>query len=88
MAQFGENVAYDFILRDDLVSGVMQRWMNSSTHRDNILGNFNVIGIGIWPAGDGKLYFTQLFARTREAAAPVPEPVSIPRVSPFPSKGR
>jgi len=41
-------------------------WMDSSGHRDNILGNFDYTGVGIaWSAADGAYYFTEIFIRSR-----------------------
>ncbi|MBN1938160.1 MAG: CAP domain-containing protein [Candidatus Aminicenantes bacterium] len=41
-------------------------WMDSSGHRDNILGNFDVSGVGAaWDGGLGVFYFTQIFICSR-----------------------
>jgi uncharacterized protein YkwD len=36
-------------------------WLHSPGHRKNIEGNYNLTGISIVKAADGKLYFTQIF---------------------------
>jgi uncharacterized protein YkwD len=37
-----------------------QAWMNSPGHRANILGSFNVIGVGVVCSG-GRVWATQSF---------------------------
>lgn len=52
----GENIA----MGQKTPAEVMQAWMNSKGHRDNILNpNFKEIGVGI--AKDGNVYWTQMF---------------------------
>jgi hypothetical protein len=58
----GENFAYGY----KSPSAVMDAWMNSSGHRDNILNeNFNYIGIGYYQDGASS-YWVQLFISTEE----------------------
>jgi uncharacterized protein YkwD len=52
-----ENVASDYIL----ATSVMNGWLNSSQHKANIEGNYNLIGVGVAKNSNGKLYYTQLF---------------------------
>jgi hypothetical protein len=52
-------------------------FMQSSSHRANILGDFTLAGVGAVTGSDGKLWVTQVFARVR-AAAPAPPPPSLP----------
>jgi uncharacterized protein YkwD len=55
---YGENVAFGYAT----AAAVMNAWMNSPGHRDNILNpNFTQIGIGIAVDGSGTLYWTQVF---------------------------
>jgi uncharacterized protein YkwD len=57
----GENVAYGYRTPE----AVMDGWMNSSGHRANILNcQAEAIGVGIAPASDGTLYWTQMFGST------------------------
>ena len=43
--------------------GVVESWMNSQGHRDNILDSyFSHIGVGVYEDDDGCLYWVQLFA--------------------------
>ncbi len=53
----GENIAYGY----DSPESVMNGWMNSQGHRENILNsNFEYIGVGVVEYG-GLLYWTQTF---------------------------
>lgn len=57
--------------------------MSSGSHRANILGDFNVLGVGVVRGADGRVYVTELFAKTATAVAePVPEPAPAPVVAP------
>lgn len=54
-----ENVAYGTLD----AKGVVDGWIKSPGHRKNMLGNFNLIGIG-YAQGKGRIiYFTQLFIK-------------------------
>lgn len=54
----GENIAYGY----NSPESVMQGWMNSQGHRENILnGAYSSIGVGCYEYG-GRLYWTQIFA--------------------------
>ena len=55
----GENVA----ARQKSAKKVMESWLNSSDHRDNIEGNFTHIGISAIKNDAGHYYYTQLFLR-------------------------
>lgn len=65
---YGENIAAGQPTPED----VMDSWMNSQGHRENILSSdYNVIGIGCYQAGD-VLYWVQVFGSknsVKEAAA-------------------
>lgn len=52
-----ENVAYLYRASDDVVT----LWLNSSGHRRNIEGRYNLTGIGIARNADGRIYVTQIF---------------------------
>jgi uncharacterized protein YkwD len=57
----GENIAYNQGF-DDPAGFVVERWMTSSKHRDNILnGGFTHTGLGVARAADGRIFFTQVF---------------------------
>lgn len=54
----GENLAFGY----DNASEVLEGWMNSPTHRENILyPTFNKISISIYTADDGTTYWAQEF---------------------------
>ena len=56
----GENIAYNF----NTPQSVMDAWLNSSTHKGNIEGNFTHFGISIRidPVG-GQKYYTNIFVK-------------------------
>lgn len=53
----GENVAEGYRTAQEVVTA----WIKSPGHRKHLLGHFDLTGVGIARAKDGKLYFTQLF---------------------------
>lgn len=57
-----ENVAYNYKTAKIVVDG----WMKSPGHRQNILGHYSMTGIGIARDSEGKLYYTQLFLRAAD----------------------
>ncbi len=57
----GENIAYNQGYEDP-VAFVVERWMKSDKHRENILnGEFTHAGLGIARTADGQVFFTQVF---------------------------
>ena len=52
-----ENVAYGNLDAEAVVNG----WIKSPGHRKNMLGNFNMIGIGTAKGKGNIIYFTQIF---------------------------
>lgn len=58
-----ENVAYNY--KD--ARTVVQQWVLSPGHKRNIVGNYNLTGIGIARDKQGRIYYTQLFLRTGES---------------------
>ncbi|HUP84850.1 MAG TPA: CAP domain-containing protein [Acidimicrobiales bacterium] len=54
----GENVGVGASLSD-----VNAMFMQSSVHRANILGNYNLAGVGTATGSDGRVWVTQVFAR-------------------------
>ena len=63
----GENVGVGGSVAD-----VHSALMGSATHRANILGDFTVLGVGVVRGGDGRVWVTELFAKSATA---VIEPV-------------
>lgn len=56
----GENIA----MGQRTASEVMNAWMNSPGHRNNILSpSFNQIGVGLAKGPNGRLYWTQMFIK-------------------------
>ena len=56
----GENVAYGFTAPQ----GVLDAWMDSEGHRENILdGSFTMLGVGAKQSEDGTWYLAQVFGR-------------------------
>lgn len=55
----GENVAYGY----GSARAVMEGWLNSTGHRENIEGNFSHIGIGAYQHHNGAIYYTQIFIK-------------------------
>ncbi len=51
---WGENVAAGFVDPAEAV----RVWMGSSAHRDNILGDYLVVGIGVGTSSDNVQYWT------------------------------
>lgn len=54
-----ENVAYNYP-----VSNIVKEWIKSPGHKQNIIGHYNLTGIGIARDNRGKLYYTQLFIKS------------------------
>jgi len=63
-SRVAENVAYNQGHQDAATQAV-QGWLNSSGHLVNIQGNYNQTGIGVASNNQGKIYFTQIFLRSR-----------------------
>jgi len=62
-----ENLAYNGGVAD--AAGVaVQGWIKSPGHRKNLLGAFDLCGVGAAQARSGEFFFTQLFARTAGGA--------------------
>jgi uncharacterized protein YkwD len=54
-----ENVASGPMTAREVVDG----WLHSPGHRRNIEGDFQLTGIGVASAGNGMIYFTQIFTK-------------------------
>ncbi len=54
-----ENVAYGYSSADAVVNA----WIKSDGHRENMLGDHTHFGISIKAASDGKFYFTNIFVK-------------------------
>jgi len=62
-----ENLAYNSGVADAAGLAV-QGWIKSPGHRKNLLGAFDLCGIGVAHSASGQFFFTQLFARTAGGA--------------------
>jgi uncharacterized protein YkwD len=56
---FAENVAFGA----ETGRQVVDLWKNSPGHRQNLLGHYKYMGIGVSKSRDGSLYYTQVFAQ-------------------------
>ena len=74
----GENVG-----RGPSVGAIHNGLMNSPTHRANILGDFDALGVGVKISAEGTVYVTQRFLKSCGAPAPAPAAKSAP-VAPKP----
>jgi len=59
----GENVAMNWGSTDP-VGVAVSGWLNSTGHRNNIEGNYDLTGVGVAKNEDGKYYLTQIFAKS------------------------
>ena len=58
-----ENVAYNYKTAKIVVNG----WIHSPGHQRNIVGNYNLTGVGVARDKQGKLYYTQIFLQTNNS---------------------
>lgn len=63
----GENVGQGYTPET-----IVQAWMNSESHRDNILGDYSHMGLGYVVDETGRGWFTQTFASYEVIGAPSP----------------
>ncbi|OKH18285.1 CAP domain-containing protein [[Limnothrix rosea] IAM M-220] len=61
-ATVGENLA---LLQgyDDLATTAVEGWIDSPGHHENIIGDYDLTGIGVVKNEEGVYYFTQLFLK-------------------------
>jgi hypothetical protein len=77
--QVGENVG-----RGQSASSLHSALMNSPSHRANIMGDYDSVGVGVY-VSDGTVWVTQIFIRwSNRPAAPEPEPQPEPEPEPEP----
>ena len=55
-----ENVAWNFSSTEPCYTA-FRGWINSPGHQKNMVGNFNLTGIGVELGNNGSYYFTQIF---------------------------
>jgi uncharacterized protein YkwD len=81
----GENIGWNTYPDDVATAQIHQMFMNSPSHRDNIMGRaWDVIGVGAYKGADGKKMWTVLFA-DKCGTAPKPTPKPTPRPTPRPT---
>jgi uncharacterized protein YkwD len=56
-------VAENVALGNENADLIFNNWINSTPHQKNILGDFNLLGIGVAKATDGTFYYCQIFAK-------------------------
>jgi uncharacterized protein YkwD len=57
VTSISENIAFGNITPKEIVEG----WISSTNHKNNILSKANLTGIGVYKAKNGSLYYTQIF---------------------------
>ena len=73
----GENVLMTTDL-EEVAQKAVAVWLHSPHHLENIRGDFNYSGLGVWQDKNGTIYFTQIFMKfipppaTQEAQAAPP----------------
>lgn len=65
-----ENVAY-YQEVSDVATTVVNGWLQSEGHHKNIVGDFNLTGIGVIQNESGRYYFTQIFIRSLEPSGSI-----------------
>ncbi|HEX4979013.1 MAG TPA: CAP domain-containing protein, partial [Acidimicrobiales bacterium] len=68
-------------------SEVNSNFMSSSTHRSNILGNYTHAGVGTYTGPDGRVWVTQVFARSSSASSGSSAPSGTTQAAAAPSGG-
>jgi uncharacterized protein YkwD len=63
----GENVLMTTDL-DQVARNVVALWLRSPHHLENIRGDYNYSGLGVWQNQEGATYFTQIFVKIRTPA--------------------
>jgi len=85
----GENIGWNNYSDDLATQQVQDDFMNSTGHRQNILGPaWDMVGIGAYKLADGRKFFTVLFADTSgcgSAPKPTPKPTTRPSPTPTPT---
>jgi hypothetical protein len=78
--KLGENVG-----RGGTVSSLHQAFLDSSSHRANIHGDYNLVGIGTDTAEDGRLYVTVVFMKKGSAPATTTTTTTAPATTTTPA---
>jgi uncharacterized protein YkwD len=59
--EISENVAVNKGY-DHPVKAALESFLDSRGHRDNLMGRFDLTGVGVAKSSDGRIFFTQMFA--------------------------
>jgi uncharacterized protein YkwD len=84
-AAAGENIGTNNFPDDIATQTIQQGFMGSPTHRANILGDWDVIGIGAYKRADGQHYWTVLFAKSPHSCTATATPKPTPQPTPTPT---
>jgi uncharacterized protein YkwD len=63
----GENVFMTDSL-DQVARNAVTQWLHSPRHLQNIRGDYNYSGLGVWQDKEGVIYFTQIFVKIEPPA--------------------
>jgi uncharacterized protein YkwD len=77
LVSFSENVARMGRKRPQPATWVVDSWVASESHRKNIEGNYDLVGIGVFRREDGYYFFTQIFGGTAGPTPPRRGPAAI-----------
>jgi uncharacterized protein YkwD len=76
----GENVLMTSNL-DQVAQNAVTLWLHSPHHLENIRGDYNYSGLGVWQDKEGTIYFTQIFMKfapeTEETQAAPPPSILV-----------
>jgi uncharacterized protein YkwD len=86
----GENIGLSTYGDDVATARIERSFMNSASHRENILGAWTKMGIGAYKASDGRKLYAVLFSVPCGAATPkpvtpkpvTPKPIATPTPTP------
>jgi hypothetical protein len=79
----GENIGLSTYADDVATNRIETAFMNSSSHRANILGAWARMGIGAYKAADGRKLYAVLFSIP--CGVTVPKPTPVPTATPVPT---
>jgi uncharacterized protein YkwD len=74
----GENIGQNNFPDDSATQTIQDGFMNSPTHRANILGTWAMIGVGAYKGADGTHVWTVLFSQPCATPTPTPTPTTRP----------
>jgi uncharacterized protein YkwD len=81
----GENIGYSTYPDDVVTANLEVAFMNSPSHRANILGKWAHIGVGAYKAADGTALYAVLFSIPCGATVPAPAVAAAPKATAKPT---